>query len=111
MIPSRGLMLRTAVTVGFALAFAPAAAQNASAPGPCEQPGAIGAIVDRPGLGRPTANNGSPCVVPPDHVLIEVGYRNQTTVANGGTSALEVFPLSLLRIGLRPRTEIILQPP
>jgi hypothetical protein len=104
-------MLRTALTVGFALAFAAAPAQTTPAPGPCEQPGAIGAIVDRPGLGRPTANNGSPCVVPPGHAVIEVGYRNQTTVDNRGTSTLEVFPLSLIRVGLRPRSEIILQPP
>jgi len=103
-------MLRTALTVVFALALA-TPAHTAPAPGPCEQPGAIGSIVDRPGLGRPTANNGSSCVVPPGHVLIEVGYRNQTTVGNAGTSTLEVFPLSLIRIGLLERTEIILQPP
>lgn len=80
-------------------------------PGPCEEPGAIGAIVDRPGLGRPTANNGSPCVVPASRLLIETGYRNQTTAGSGGASTLEVFPLALIRIGLGARTEIVVQPP
>jgi hypothetical protein len=86
-------------------------AQSAPTPGPCEQVGAIGAIVDRPGLGRPTANNGSPCVVPSTHVLIEVGYRNETTTGAGGTSTLDVFPLPLIRIGLGRRSEIVVQPP
>jgi len=104
-------MLSAVLTVGLTFAFSPTPAQSAPAPGPCEQTGTIGAIVDRPGLGRPTANNGSPCVVPPDHVLTEIGYRNQTTVGNGSTSKLEVFPLALIRVGLRTRTEIILQPP
>ena len=108
-IPCHGAILSAALTVGFA--FASAAASALAAPGPCEQPGAIGAIVDRPGLGRPTANNGSPCAVPPEHVMIEIGYRNQTTVDSRGTSTLEVFPLSLIRIGLRAHTEIIVQPP
>ena len=105
-------MLRVALTMAaFALSLAAAHAQTAPMPGPCEQPGAIGAIVDRPGLVRPTANNGSPCVVPPSHVVIEVSYRNQTTAVGGGTSTLEVLPLALIRIGLGARTEIVLQPP
>ncbi len=106
------VMPRAALTMA-ALAFSPAAApaQTAPAPGPCEQPGAIGAIADRPGLGRPTANNGSPCVVARSRLLIEAGYRNQTTGGSGGTSTLEVLPLALIRIGLGARTEIILQPP
>jgi hypothetical protein len=106
------VMLRAALTMAaFAFSFTAAHAQTAAVPGPCEQPGAIGAIVDRPGLGRPTANNGSPCVVPPSRLLIEAGYRNQTTAGSGGTSTLEVLPLALVRLGLGARTEIILQPP
>lgn len=55
--------------------------------------------------------NGSPCVVPPAHVVIETGYRNQETAGAAGTSRLEVFPLALLRAGLNARWEIVLQPP
>src|SRR5271165_3266485 len=80
-------------------------------PGPCEQPGAIGAIVDRPGLGRPTANNGSPCVVPSAHVLVESGYRDQTTPGSGGASTLEILPLALVRVGLAGHSELIFTPP
>jgi hypothetical protein len=94
-----------------AFSFIAARAQAAPTPGPCEQPGAIAAIVDRPGLGRPTANNGSPCVVPRGHLVIEGGYRNQATVGSNGTSTLEVYPLALIRVGLAARTELILQPP
>lgn len=91
----------------------PAGAQSAPspAPGPCEQDGAIGAIVDRPGIGRPTANNGSPCVVPRNHLLVESGYRNQQTAGADGTSVLAVYPLALLRIGIGARWEVALQPP
>jgi hypothetical protein len=81
--------------------------------GPCEQAGAIGSIVDRPGLGRPTATNGSPCVVAPAHVLIEAGYRDQETAGTtrSGASRLEVYPLALVRAGLGARWEIVLDPP
>jgi len=90
-----------------------ASAQGASAPvpGPCEAPDAIAAIVDRPGLGRPTANNGSPCVVPVAQVMVEVGYREQSTTGSAGTSTLAVYPLALMRFGLGARSEIIVQPP
>lgn len=87
------------------------AAQTAPSPGPCEQAGAIGAIVDRPGLGRPTANNGSPCVVPLGELVIEAGYRDQQTSGPGGTSTLLVFPLPLVRIGLGKKWELAAQPP
>ncbi len=80
-------------------------------PGPCEQPGAIGAIVDRPGLGRPTANNGSPCVVPASRIVVEAGIRSQTTDGATGASTLTVFPLALVRAGLGARSELIVQPP
>ena len=101
--------MRSTLTMA-AFAILSAAAHAESVPGPCEQPGAIGAIVDRPGLGRPTANNGS-CVVPSSRLLIEAGYRDQTTPGVAGASTLEVFPLALLRLGLGARTEIVVQPP
>jgi len=104
--------MRVAVLIAiFALTPASAQAQSASASGPCEQTGAIGSIVDRPGLGRPTANNGSACVVPPSGVMIELGFRDQTTPGSGGSSTLEILPLALVRVGLGARTEIIVQPP
>jgi hypothetical protein len=105
------MMLSAALSAaGFALSLAAAQAQAAPTPGPCEQPGAIAAIVDRPGLGRPTANNGSPCVVPASHIVIEGGYRYQMTTGADGTSTLAVLPLPLVRIGLA-RMELALQPP
>jgi hypothetical protein len=95
----------------FASSLAVASAQNAPATGPCEQAGNISAIVDRPGLGRPTANNGSPCVVPSAEILIEAGYRSQTTQGSGGASTLSAYPLALVRAGLGHRWEFIAQPP
>lgn len=89
--------MRSALTMA-AFAILSAAAHAESVPGPCEQPGAIGAIVDRPGLGRPTANNGSPCVVPSSRLLIEAGYRDQTTPGVAGASTLEVFPRGTILI-------------
>lgn len=73
--------------------------------------GAIGAIVDRPGIGRPTANNGSPCTVPPSEVVVEASYRDQTTGGAPGASTLAIFPLVLIRAGLGKRTEIVALPP
>lgn len=106
------MMLRAASGLAaFAFLLAAAKAQAATTPGPCEQPGAIGAIVDRPGLGRPTANNGSPCVVPRAQVLIEGGYRYQRTTGTSGDSTLEVVPLPLIRVGLGSRMELVFQPP
>jgi len=100
-----------AIIATFALATARAQAQSVAAPGPCEQTGAIGSIVDRPGLGRPTANNGSACVVPPARVMIEFGFRDQTTPGSSGSSRLDILPLALVRVGLGARTELIAQPP
>ncbi len=100
-----------AATCALASSLGAASAQTGPAPGPCEQPGNIGAIVDRPGLGRPTANNGSPCVVPAAEVVIETGYRSQTTDGAGGSSTLQTYPLGLLRAGLGRRWEIVAQPP
>jgi hypothetical protein len=99
------------IAATFALASANAQAQSAAPAGPCEQAGAIGSIVDRPGLGRPTANNGSACVVPPSKIVLELGFREQTTAGSGGASTLEIVPLALIRAGLGTRTEIIVQPP
>lgn len=104
--------MRVALAIAvIALAPASVLAQSAAAPGPCEQTGAIGSIVDRPGLGRPTANNGSACVVPSSNVMIELGFRDQTTPGSGGSSTLEIMPLALIRVGLGARTELIVQPP
>lgn len=100
-----------AATWVFASTLVAAGAQTAPAPGPCEQPGNIGAIVDRPGLGRPTANNGSACVVPQAEILIEGGYRSQTTQGANGVSTLQTFPLAIVRAGLGRRWEIVAQPP
>ena len=106
-----GTLRITAIVAGLTLLPIAGWAQSAPAPGPCEQPDAIGSIVDRPGLGRPTANNGSPCVVPASQVLIETGYREQSTTGDDGTSTLAVFPLALVRIGLGARSELVVQPP
>lgn len=101
-----------AVTIVIAaLCTSRASAQSAPSAGPCEQPGAIGSIVDRPGLGRPTATNGSACVVPQGQFLLEAGYRDQETAGDAGTSRLEVYPLALIRVGLGARWEIVLDPP
>lgn len=108
---AKRVILSALTAVSVALPPVTVRAQVAAAAGPCEQPDAIGAIVDRPGLGRPTANNGSPCVVPPARVLVEAGYRDQTTGGDAGASTLVVFPLALLRIGLGARSEIVVQPP
>jgi hypothetical protein len=62
-------------------------------------------------MGRATANNGSPCVVPPSRIVLEAGFRDQETTGAAGASTLDVFPLALLRIGLGGRSELILQPP
>ena len=101
------------VVVALVVAFSAdvARADTSAAPGPCEQPGALGSIVDRPGQGRATPNSGSPCVVPASHVVVELGYRNQTTRSAAGTSTLEIFPLPLVRVGLGKRIELVLQPP
>ena len=106
-----GTLRITAIVAGLTLLPIAAWAQTAPAPGPCEQPDAIGSIVDRPGLGRPTANNGSPCVVPASQVMVEAGYREQSTTGSDGTSSLAVFPLALIRIGLGARSELLVQPP
>jgi hypothetical protein len=90
---------------------ASACGQSAPAPGPCEQAGAIGSIVDRPGLGRPTATNGSPCAVPTGDAMLELGYRSQSTQGSAGTSALAIYPLAVIRVGVAKRTELVFAPP
>lgn len=57
------------------------------------------------------ANNGSPCVVPAAHVVVEAGYRSQSTVGANGTSTLQTYPLALLRFGVARHLELVLQPP
>ncbi|HZY98204.1 MAG TPA: hypothetical protein VFE36_01390, partial [Candidatus Baltobacteraceae bacterium] len=78
-------------------------------PGPCTQ-GAVASISDRPGLGRAPATNGAACVALPGTVLIEAGYRNQTT-AGSGTQTLSTVPNVVVRVGLRGKNEIVAAPP
>jgi hypothetical protein len=107
----RGAERVAALAISFVSSFAVANAQSATPTGPCEQPGNISAIVDRPGLGRPTADNGSPCVVPSSQVVVEAGYRAQSTPGQSGSSTLDTYPLVLLRAGLGGHAELIVQPP
>jgi hypothetical protein len=44
-------------------------------------------------------------------MVIEAGYRDQTTPGRSGTSTLDVYPVALIRAGLGAQTEIVLQPP
>jgi hypothetical protein len=93
---------------------APAAAYVTPAPspspaGPCAQ-GALASIVDRPGVGRAVAVNGSPCVVPRGRVVVEAGGREQLTTAPDGTSRLVTAPDPLVRIGIGDRDEIVVSP-
>lgn len=66
--------------------------------------------MNRPGTGRPTATNGSPCVVPAGNVVIEAGVRSQQTLGPG-VSTLLVAPMVAIRAGLRGRLEAIALPP
>ena len=88
---------------------APAPAPSPS-PGPCAQ-GAIASIVDRPGVGRALAVNGSPCVVPASGVVLETGVRSQATTGSAGVSTLSLFPQALVRWGAGPANEVIVAPP
>jgi hypothetical protein len=97
----------TAVAAIVAPAPAPA---PSSSPGPCAQ-GAIASIVDRPGVGRTLAVNGSPCVVPAGGVVLETGMRSQVTAGSSGVSTLSVFPQALLRWGASNGNELVVAPP
>ncbi|MGP6158093.1 MAG: hypothetical protein ACLPYS_11430 [Vulcanimicrobiaceae bacterium] len=86
----------------------PVAMPSASPAGPCAQ-GAVVALVDRPGLGRGVAVNGAPCVVPKGRVVLEAGYRNQVTSADG-MSTLSTYPNSLVRFGIGAGNEVVVSP-
>jgi len=88
---------------------APAATATPVAQGPCRT-GGIAAVVDRPGVGRALAVNGSPCVVPDGGVVLESGYRRQTTAAALGESNLVTVPEPLVRVGVAAGDEIVIAP-
>lgn len=94
--------------VGVLLAIgmpSPSPPPQPGATGPCAQ-GSLAAISDRPGLGRAPATNGAACVVLPNTVVIEAGYRNQETVG-AGTQTLTTVPSPTLRVGLRGQNELL----
>jgi hypothetical protein len=109
----RTFLVTLAVTAGASRSLAdaphlPMAVPSATPSGPCAQ-GALAAVVDRPGLGRAVAINGAPCVVPSGGVVVEAGYRNQTTTA-GGTSTLSTYPEPVVRVGFPSRNEVVVSP-
>lgn len=102
----RALVLATAL----ALAIVPHVAfAKKERPGPCRQ-GDVASVVDRPGTGTATATSGSPCTVEPDRVVVETGYRNETDTGPGGTSKIASYPLTLIRVGIDKRDELVLLP-
>lgn len=106
-------MLALTVTLFPLLAMADTVADPSPTPlavseGPCAQ-GAVASISNRPGLGRAIAINGSPCVVPVGGAVLEAGYRNQTTTADG-TSRLSTYPNPVVRYGIAGANEIVLSP-
>lgn len=89
----------------------PAAAQaKKTHPGPCRQ-GDVTSLVNRPGVGPAATTSGSPCTVPRKHVVVEFGYRNEVDNGKGGTSILSSYPMTLVRLGLSKRDEIMYAPP
>jgi hypothetical protein len=89
----------------------PAAAQaKKQHPGPCRQ-GEVISLVNRPGVGPAATTGGSPCTVPRKHAVVEFGYRNEVDNGKGGTAVLSSYPMSLVRIGITKRDEIIYAPP
>lgn len=79
------------------------------AAGPCSQ-GALASISDRPGLGRAPASDGAACVALPATVVLEAGYRNQTT-AGAGTQNLSTVPNAVVRVGLHGDNEALVALP
>lgn len=74
--------------------------------GPCHD-GDVASVVNRPGIGPATESGGSPCTVQKGRVVIEIGYRNEIDVANGGAGRLSSYPMALLRSGLDKHDELI----
>ena len=87
---------------------APSPAPSASPQGACAQ-GGLASVTNRPGVGRAVTVNGSPCVVPLGGIVVESGYRNQVTTANG-TSTLSTYPSPVVRYGIAAGNEIVLSP-
>jgi hypothetical protein len=79
-------------------------------PGPCRQ-GQVISLVNRPGIGPAATTSGSPCTVPRKEVVVEFGYRNEVDSGPGGTSILSSYPMTLVRLGIAKRDEIIYAPP
>ena len=93
-----------------AFLFPFAAQAKKTHPGPCRQ-GQVVSLVDRPGPGPAATTSGSPCTVPRKHVVVEFGYRNEVDDGKGGTSILSSYPMTLVRLGLGKRDEILYAPP
>jgi hypothetical protein len=94
----------------FFFAHAGAASAKKQHPGPCRQ-GDVVSVVDRPGGGPAATTGGSPCTVLRGKAVVEVGYRNEVDVGKGGTSILSSYPMSLVRVGITKRDELIYAPP
>jgi hypothetical protein len=71
----------------------------------------VTSLVNRPGVGPPATTSGSPCTVPREHVVVEFGYRNEVDNGKGGTSILSSYPMTLVRLGITKRDEIVYAPP
>jgi hypothetical protein len=91
--------------------FQPAAVQaKKQHPGPCRQ-GQVISLVNRPGVGPAATTGGSPCTVPSKQGVVEFGYRNEVDNGKSGTSILSSYPMTLVRLGITKRDEIIYAPP
>jgi hypothetical protein len=82
----------------------PAATATVSPADPCGDSNLL-ATTDRPTFGT------NPCVVKPQTVIAEFGYRNTTTSGTGGGSNLTSYPGNRDRIGLLPHLELVLDTP
>jgi hypothetical protein len=89
---------------------ATAAHADEEAPPPCAAPIAV-ALADRPGTGRTTSTGGSPCVVAPQEVVIEAGFRRQSMTSAIGSATLASGPLAFARFGIWNRLELGIAPP
>ena len=68
-------------------------------------------VVDRPGIGPVAATSGSACTVEANHEVLEFGYRNEVDRGSGGTSILSSYPMTVLRLGIDKRDEVVLLTP
>lgn len=93
-----------------AFLFPIAAQAKKTHPGPCRQ-GEVASLVNRPGPGPAATTTGSPCTVPRKHVVVEFGYRNEVDNGKDGTSVLSSYPMTLVRLGIDKRDELLYSPP